>query len=93
MSVTDPADAAADDVRFALHLPGATRGWSPRSTVRLPASTQDRVEWLVSYADWLRQEAEAAGRQSPQQRQAEQVHGVYGQTLEDRLPPGSGPPP
>ena len=60
MDVTDPADAAENDARAALHLPGASKGWAPRYPVRLPASTEDRVAWLRSYADWLSQAAETA---------------------------------
>lgn len=59
--VTDPADAAANDVQAALHLPGTNKGWAPRYPVKLPGSTADRVEWLRSYADWLAQEAARQG--------------------------------
>jgi hypothetical protein len=61
-NVTDPAEAAANDVQAALHLPGPVSGWPRRYPVRLPASLEDRVAWLQSYADWLRQEAGTARR-------------------------------
>ena len=62
MDVTDPADAAENDARAALHLPGSSKGWAPRYPVRLPASTEDRADWLRAYSDWLRQAADAAQR-------------------------------
>jgi hypothetical protein len=94
MDATDPAEAAANDVRAALHLPGAIRGWSPRSQVRLPRSTAERVKWLLAYADWLRQEAGSQGGQPEdrQQHQARELHGTFGRTLEDP-DAGNGPPP
>jgi len=61
MDVTDPASAAENDAQAALHLPGASKGWA-RRPVRLPASTEDRADWLRAYADWLSQ---AAGTANP----------------------------
>jgi hypothetical protein len=32
-------------------------------------------------------------REDRQTAQAREIHGIYGRTLEDPMPPGSGPPP
>jgi hypothetical protein len=58
--ITDPEQAAAADVQAALHLPGAERGWLPRTSARLPAGDGDRRSWLVRYADAIKAAAEAA---------------------------------
>jgi hypothetical protein len=34
--ISDPIEAARADARAALHLPGAARGWNPRTPVQLP---------------------------------------------------------
>jgi hypothetical protein len=60
---TDPAEAAENDVRAAMHLPGATRGWSPRYPVRLPTDADGRIKWLIAYADALMAEAHRADRE------------------------------
>lgn len=55
---SDPIEAAQADARAALHLPGAARGWNPRTPVQLPPADADRRAWLSRYAAAL---AAAAG--------------------------------
>lgn len=56
--ISDPEAAAQADARAALHLPGATRGWNPRTPVVLPPDDAGRRDWLIRYAAALSRAAE-----------------------------------
>jgi hypothetical protein len=61
MEITDPAGAAREDAKAALHLPGAVKSWA-RHPVRLPRDDASRRDWLRQYAAELAAHADGVQR-------------------------------